>query len=442
MPYIPRFTEQKIKEFLSNQAEKAQKNVLIVEGARQTGKSTLVQHLLSDRDDVLSINLEKDRILKKRIDQTEEFREFEELLTIEKGLQISAEQILFIDEAQESERIGDYIRFMKEDWKNTTCILSGSSMTRLYRHNQRIPVGRTTRILITPLNFSEFLTALGQHALVDTISNFSPKDAISSIAHESFLKNLDRYLLVGGLPEVVTEYIAGASYKSLRQNILYEQEEDFVRKEGGADPSLFMSAMTAVSNNLGFQSKYSHLNTSYYHAKKIFKQLHNWKLVYEVEQKGLSSTSNFMPKRYLYDIGIAHDIRNMPFPDLSLISTLALTLRTPLGGLFENMVIMQLMSDTLGLAHLSGWKKNGSKEVDFVFKGKQLIPIECKASLKTSRRNFTNLVDYLSLTKLKLGVVVSSAPFEVYRREDKTLVNLPLYLVNADNLDRLIDCFG
>src|SRR5690606_25411652 len=112
----------------------------------------------------------------------------------------------------------------------------------------------------------------------------------------------------------------------------------------------------------------SHVETTQYYAKKIFSQLQAWHLILTVEQRGTNSTTDLSPKRYLYDIGIAQDVRSMPFPPLSTIGTTDAVLRNQLGGVLENFVLINLQEHHLGQATLSSWRKNqrGGAEIDFV----------------------------------------------------------------------------
>jgi hypothetical protein len=75
------------------------------------------------------------------VDACQEFREFEQLLRDRLGFDGTAQHVLFFDEAQESRRLGQFVRFMKEDWPHATVILSGSTLSRLFRDDTRYPVG-------------------------------------------------------------------------------------------------------------------------------------------------------------------------------------------------------------------------------------------------------------------------------------------------------------
>ena len=158
--YIPRRWDKEVSEFLQDSS--ANKNVLLVEGARQVGKSSLVCNALANVGCVsYSLNLERDSRLCFLIDDCHDFKDFEVLLKDRVGFDPAKGEALFIDEAQESRRLGGFVRFMKEEWHQVSVILSGSTLARLFREDQRYPVGRVDRIVVGSFCFSEFLEALG-----------------------------------------------------------------------------------------------------------------------------------------------------------------------------------------------------------------------------------------------------------------------------------------
>lgn len=405
------------------------------------GKSFLIERVLDSWSEVVSLNLEVQKSIRLSIDNCQDFFEFEALLR-EHGLKPEVEQILFIDEAQESEQIGSFVRSMKERWRNTRCVLSGSSMTRIFRDDQRIPVGRFHRLLLEPLSFHEFLSSPPYQGWKKFVDDFSLSSGVSLQTHEKLLGLFDEYLQTGGLPEVVTSYLNRENYQLVRREILASQEEDFIRKSGIEKQYLFLQGLRAVANHIGGPSTYSHFGEALAVSKEMIKNLCNWKIVHEIPQVALHSTASLYPKRYLYDLGIAQIIRAQPFPQLSVLKTRNSSLRTELGGLFENAALIALKEFKMGAAEISGFKDGpgNSAEVDFIVKFDQrFIPVECKASLKNNRRSFTSLKIYLRKTGLKMGVLVSATPFQVFTEGGFVLVNVPIYLLSVPFLLRLSD---
>ena len=411
------------------------KNVILVEGARQVGKTFLVNRVLEKYPNVIKINLESNKLLREKIDLTESFESFTKLLELETGF--TKESIIFFDEAQESEKLGGYIRSMKEIWKNTTCILSGSSMTRLFRNDTRVPVGRIARLNIHSCNFIEFLRSRKKSVLEELIFSFPKIRGIEPVFHNELLSELDLYLNIGGLPEVINSFNQGEDFQRVRRTIMLDQQEDFLRKSSLTDPNAFQDGLRGVANYLSSPSKYSHIQRSTTEAKEIFSLLESWHLVLKIEQHGIVSTSSFNPKRYLYDIGIAQEIRNSPFPRLSFIKTLNPALRTDLGGLLENLILLQLLSN--GTEKISSWRKNNKErvEVDFILKHEQSIPIECKSALSITLRSFQYVRTFLNQSGGKTGFVTSPAPYKVLFEDGKKLINLPLYLCIPEVIEGL-----
>jgi predicted AAA+ superfamily ATPase len=418
------------------------KNVILLEGARQVGKTTLLSEVARgyQHSGVISLNLEEDRVLREKIDTSSSFSEFTKLLRDQYLLNPSEPQLLIIDEAQESDLLGSYLRFMKERWAKTTVILSGSSMTRLFRKDTRVPVGRYTSLKVYPFSFREFLSAAKREVLLEELDAFKHTQQISPTMHLELLKQYDFYLKTGGLPEVVLTALEGGDFALVRRQILLSQEDDFIRNTALADRKVFQLALRGIANHLGSPSKLTHVADAHVLARKVCELLQGWHLVHEIEQKGISSTTAFHPKRYLYDVGIAADLRNMPFPQLSVLDTLNSALRTQVGGISENAVLLNLLPYNMGNLELSSWKKasENPSEVDFVWRGRELIPIECKAALKISPRSFASLRNYMAESAAKFGLLVSAAPFSEHKEGSARLVNLPLYLCEGETILSLV----
>ena len=437
-------------ENLLSQFKNSSREVIIVEGARQVGKSTLIESVLEKvkKEDfnykVIQINLETDLITLKEFDSTKSFEEFEIYLKTRFDFSDEEKSILFIDEAQESEVLGAYVRSFKEKWKNTKVVLSGSSMRRLFREDQRVPVGRYKTLLITPLSFVEFLEARKKDSLLELIeeinlSNYQDSKFNSEFVHRLFLEELDIYLQIGGMPAVVQEYVNQGDWRRKRLDILLSQEDDFIRRSKKINKELFNAGLRGIANNIGSSSKYTHISGKLIDARRVVQTLIEWKLVFEVQQRGNATTSTFYPKRYIYDIGIAQDLRLHPFPTISIIETLSSVLRTPLGGLIENALLLQLINQP-DVYEISGWKNSSdeNKEIDFVVRTDKLLPIECKASLKVSERNFYGVNEYLKISSLQTGFVVSLAPLKEFVKDDKKLVNLPFHFAKASFMKELV----
>lgn len=431
---ISRIQEPSVLTFLKDPTP--HKDVLLVEGARQTGKTTLVeQALATQRMPIISLNLEKQVRLRGRIDACSEFSEFEEVLTDQLGFDRAKRSVLFLDESQESAKLGSFVRFMKESWAKTSVILSGSTLTRLFRPDTRFPVGRIRRLLVTPFCFSEFLSATGKTSLIGPAR--AMEEGISLSRHQSLLESWDAFLEAGGLPAVVMQFASQGDHKTRRADILADYEEDFRRLFGEKDLPLVKGCMRSVAHFVGSPSKNSTVMPSAGTAvnqriNEIFDRLEQWHLVLRFDQKGPSpeGSYDYHPKRYLFDTGLLKQMRESGFPTLSLLEKRPADIRGPLGGLLDNQLAVEIARSGLEPA---GWKKTPSGgEIDFILKWKnRAFPLECKAALKLKGSHFRGILDYLDLYGMDTGFTVSGAPFKVISTHGKKIVNIPFYASEA-----------
>jgi predicted AAA+ superfamily ATPase len=132
--------------------------------------------------------------------------------------------------------------------------------------------------------------------------------------------------------------------------------------------------------------------------------------------------------------------RSLAVPSVSLLNTIDPSSRIPLGGLFENAVLLSLVKGESAHYSVGTWKKGGSSdiEVDFVMDAPEAgikIPIECKAALTFKSKHYTNVLHYLRATGQGFGVVVSAAPLERIVLEDRfVIINIPVYLAGKENI--------
>ena len=443
IPYVRRHGEVEIRQFIADRTP--HKPVLLLEGARQVGKTTLVQRVLQESArPVTQINLERDALARSAFDDCREFAEFTELLRDRFDFAGDTGQILFIDEAQESRMLGSFVRFMKEEWRSATVILSGSTLTRLFRPHTRYPVGRVRRFILGPFSFSEFLRALSQPHLADQVRRAD--GAISGQRHGRLLELFDAFLAVGGLPAVVHAYASGADHRLMLRQIIADYEQDFIRIFGEQRSDIARACLRAVANFAGGVSKNTTVvaspsNRVNERINQIFSRLESWHLILRSEQRGQSpqASHGYLPKRYLFDTGVLRELRESAVPTISAVHTLSAAARTPLGAVIENQAAIELARSG---GELSGWKKAPSgAEIDFIVKrGAVRNPVECKAALAVNRKHMRGVVGYLRLHGLRTGYLVSLAPYGTETLDQVEVVNLPAYLLECLAATRPREC--
>ncbi len=429
--YTNRLRDRDIRQFIDE--DRPNKAVLLVEGARQVGKTRLVHHALADRPEALCFDLERDALVRSRIDACQEFSEFDELLRDEYEFDGDDGGLLFIDEAQESLQLGRFVRSMKEEWSRATVILSGSTMTRLFRGTTRYPVGRVRRMVVRPFSFSEFLLTFERTQLADVVCRGDLRD-LSAARHQRLLDWYDRYLHIGGLPDVVAAAAAGEDHGVHLARIAADYEQDFIRILGEDDLPLVQASLRAVANFVGSPFK----NTTVLPApstrtneriNQVLGRLESWHMVLRSDQMGPSSSGShrYLPKRYLFDTGLLRHLRETAVPRIDLSEGRS-DLRSLLGGVIENQVAVDLVRHDHGLV---GWKRSSAgQEIDFVVRlaPSGIVPLECKAGLRPDRRQLRGLRAYLDDHPVHTAVLVSLAPAgSVDYADGKKSVWLPAY---------------
>ena len=410
------------------------KPVLLLGGARQVGKTTLAERALQQSSKrAVHVNLERDSLIRSAFDACRDFAEYEDVLRDRFAFRGDADWVLSIDEAQESRKLGEFVRFMKEEWPKATVILSGSTLTRLFRPATRYPVGRVRRFILGPFSFSEFLAALGRRHLADLV--VSDQTRISDQRHAQLLALFDAFLAVGGLPAVVQAYASGDDHGLVLRQIIADYEQDFIRLFGEDSIDIAMACLRGVANFAGGVSKNTAVvpapsNRVNERINHVFTRFEGWHLVLRSDQKGTNpqASHGYLPKRYLFDTGVLRELRESAAPPISAVHTLSAAARTPLGAVIENQTAIELMRSG---ADLAGWKRTPSgAEIDFVAKqGGTVFPVECKAALTVNRKHMRGVAGYLRQHGLRTGFLVSLAPWSTTTLDDVRIVNLPGYLL-------------
>jgi predicted AAA+ superfamily ATPase len=428
--YVPRRLDQTILGFINRTCE--HKNVLLVEGARQVGKTALTENAVARSGKRhCCVNLEKDSLLRLLIDECTGFEAFTRLLRDRLDFHPDTDSVLFIDEAQESLMLGGFVRFMKEDWPRATVILSGSTLRRLFRKGVRYPVGRVTELILGPFSFSEYLTARGKKALATDI--LDPEVELDPHQHTLLLDLFDRFLELGGLPAVVLAEPEDALL--VRAQIIADYERDFIRLFGEELLPIVKSCFRSVASFVGSPSKNTSVvaNPSSFVNEKIndvFSRLESWHLLILSEQRGPGpeGSHGYLPKRYMFDTGVLRHFREATVPSIRLAGSLPAAARIPLGGIIENQLGVELSRSGMPVY---GWKKSSSGvEIDFVQQAPSgTVPIECKAALSVNLKHTRGLCEYMRLHEQDYGLIVSLAPQCTLEPSGGGRIrNLPVYL--------------
>lgn len=449
------FYRKSIKNLESWYSQKKRKP-LILRGARQVGKSSLV-HLFAAQKSLklIEINFEitqLESLAENVINIEKVIRDIE--LSIGRKLDPEAD-IIFFDEIQKSPQALVSLRYFFEKKPDLAVIAAGSLLDFLL-HDESIsfPVGRIEFLYIGTVSFTEFLLATNQELLAEeydkNLKNISLK------AHKLLLEQYRLYCCVGGLPEAVQTYIDSHDLFAVRKihnSIIQTYKADFLKYAKKHEIFRCDKIFDYVPTHLGQKVKYSEID-SHEKSRDLSKAIRT--LLYaQVLLASFHSNASAVPLRafmdetvfklYFLDIGLslshtAEEFKNI-FNGDSVLSG-------PIAEQYVNQHIAHLHPENEpGLFYWLRDKSSSKAEIDLIYAlGKKIIPIEVKSN---EPRNFKSLNIFMAEhPKLEHAIIVSGQPFErtvvkaTSKFKDETiqhqykLTNLPLWAI--EKIDEII----
>lgn len=195
-------------KYLREWAQKDERKPLVLRGARQVGKTTLVRMFAKEFDNYIYLNLEE----KENSELFAADNSFEDLLS---GIFFKANvrkdsqrTLIFIDEIQNEPKAVQSLRYFYEKRPDIYVIAAGSLLESLMGRHISFPVGRVEYMALLPCTFVEFLSAIGEDMLAQQVENVTVPQSLHNYTLDLFKK----YMIIGGLPEVVANY---AQYRDM-----------------------------------------------------------------------------------------------------------------------------------------------------------------------------------------------------------------------------------
>ncbi|MBR4144893.1 MAG: ATP-binding protein [Lachnospiraceae bacterium] len=366
------------------------KNALLVSGARQVGKTYSIRKCLKELEaDYLEINLIKTPKLIEALANAETVDDLKINISASTNYKFTdGKSVIFIDEVQECKEIVTKIKFWVDDGRYRF-VLSGSLLGIELNDVRSVPVGYLKEIGMFPLDFEEFLRASG--VLEETIDYlkdaFVKETAVSDIVNEKMMSHLYRYLVVGGMPEAVQEYVNSGDIgkvSDIQESIIRTYKRDFTKYERQDKKLMLISVFDQIPSNLLKQNKrfiYSDIKNGlkFERVESSFLWLSSAGVsipVYNATEPRVSLNQNkksSLLKLYSSDVGLL----TKQYGDSIRYGILVKNPHINLGGIFENFVAQELNSHKF-----DGYFYNSHKqgELDFVIENEgKVIPIEVKS---------------------------------------------------------------
>jgi len=448
-------------EYLKRWLQKKNRKPLIIRGARQVGKSTLVElFALENKGNLYNVNLERFPELNEAFASKDPDKIIAQLEILPNMPNSSENLLLFLDEIQSVPEAIPTLRYFYEDKPELPLLSAGSLLEfALNDHKFSMPVGRVQYLHMGPMRFSEFLLAIGEERLATLIMNYQYGDVISGIAHKRLLELLRSYYFVGGMPEAVGIFADTKNYREVSEvhnSIIDTYREDFPKYAGGRNLTRMLNVFNFAARNVGAKVKYSNISSQDQSAtlKKDLELLMMARVISKVVHShctGLPLQADMEEKTFkllFLDVGLMNAISGLNWRVLSQLDEMKLINEGTIAEQFIGQHLQGILSDTPN-RELTYWLREGranNAEVDFVV-GLQghVIPIEVKAGATGSMKS---LHQFMGEKGGDLAVRFDAslpAEFEIdttIRKGNDTkavnyrLLSLPIYLV--ERLDEVV----
>ena len=405
---MKRLAEQNILAWRNS----ARRKPLIIRGARQVGKTWLVENVLAKEfEHVVTIDLEAQRDLHRYFEGSLEPREILKGLEFAGGRILPGKTLLFLDEVQACPRAIMALRYFYEKMPELHVVAAGSLLEFAFGEIS-VPVGRIQYLHVHPMTFYEYLLALGKEPMAESVLTLQA--GLGEPLQQAILSELKNYFFVGGMPEAVKAYRDSGSLInafSVQSEIIDSYRDDFSKYTPRVDVACLDEVFLNVARSVGEQLKYTRLSPgfSYQTAHKAFDLLVKARLLHKISScnpSGLPLGATADSRRFkacMLDIGILQRICQVP-ADIEITHDDLLSIYR--GKLAEQFVAQELIAwHSNDLYYWARDAKNSNAEVDFLTVKKGAVyPVEVKSgpsgklrSLHLMLKNYPNCPEGLVL---------------------------------------------
>lgn len=297
---------RKIEQYIENHLRSNSNKILIIDGARQIGKTYIIRHVGQKLfKNYIELNLLEDSLQERLFENTRTIDDFYLQVSMIAGekLQNKNDTLIFLDEIQAYPHLLTLLKFLKQDDK-FTYVASGSLLGVTLSQTTSIPMGSIEVKHMYPLDFEEFLLANGFNSFaINALRNkFKLRESLEESTHNKVLDLFKKYLLVGGLPDAVNTYIAEKNIAKVRT--IQKEIHDYY----ALDASKYDS-----ENKLKIRRIYDMIPSTLENKKKRI-------VVKNIENKPKKTFADYKDEfDYLINAGIALEVKAISTPTFPLI---------------------------------------------------------------------------------------------------------------------------
>lgn len=424
-----RFALEKLKKWKENKNRKP----LVIRGARQVGKTWLMK-AFGDMyyENTVYINFDRNQTMQELFGRDLDVSRIIKGIEMVYSIKINPDKTLLIfDEVQEVPQALSSLKYFYENAPQYQIVAAGSLLGVALHEGTSFPVGKVDFMDLYPLSFYEFLRAIDKENLVSLLAE---KDfEMAGILKNEYIDALKEYYYIGGMPEVVNDYINNGDFTRVREiqrQILAAYELDFSKHAPAKEVPRIRMLWNSIPSQLAKDNK---------------------KFIYGLIREGARAKEYETALLWLVDCGLVYKLSRVSKPniplkayedmkafklfmsDIGLLSCLteldAATLVkgsdifTEFKGALTEQFVMQQLRTFENIPVYYWTNNNGQAEIDFVVQvNGKAIPIEAKASVNL---NAKSLKVYREFFKPEISVRTSMADY----KEQDGLVNLPLYAI-------------
>ena len=386
---------RKIEKYIENHLQSGNDKVLVIDGARQIGKSYIIREVGKRMySNFIEINMETDKVGNQVFANAKTVADFYLALSTIAGdkMKNKEDTLVFIDEIQAYDHLLTMLKFLRED-NRFTYIASGSLLGVTLKTTSSVPLGSIEIKHMYPLDFEEFLMANGVGQLViDTMhSSCAKRVSMPENIHAQLLDMFKKYLLIGGMPDAVNEFVRSKNITAVRQiqrDIHHLYDVDAARYEDAHNRLKIQRIYNMIPSNLenkkkrvvakNIESKAGRRMSDY---TEEFDYLISSGIALEVKAISkpsfplIENSGKNLLKLYMNDVGLLTSI----FFGNSIKAVMDDMASINLGSLYETVVAQELLAHGFNLFYYDN-KKNG--EVDYLIDDMtnlSVMPIEVKS---------------------------------------------------------------
>jgi len=431
-----RLIEQDLEAWKNNPNRKP----LILRGARQVGKTTLIKEFAKSYKYRIILNLEKSSDAS-FFNNDVGAKSILESLFLSHGISISSagETLLFLDEIQESPAAIQILRYFYEEFPDLNVIAAGSLLEFAMKKVKSFPVGRVEFMYLHPLNFIEYLIAIDHRAALQQINQVPGEP----FAHSVLLSLFNIYAIIGGMPEVINTYIEKNSLTELPKvyDSIWGTYRNDIEKYASNETErrIIKHIISTAHFYVDQRIKFQNFGQSNYRSREVGEAFRNLddariiRLIYPTTdvEVPLKPDLRKSPRMQFMDTGVVNNELRIQAEMLTM-KDLSNSYK---GAIIPHLIMQELISmNTLSDKKLHFWireKKQSSSEVDVVISFKDMvIPVEIKSGSAGSLKSLHQFVDRCNHP---YAVRMYAGKFEIVKTKTPEgkpylLMNLPYYL--------------